>query len=183
MKRFSLLLAACLFAGTALAATHTVTWVNPTQRTDGTSLPASSITSTKVEWGTCSGTAFGTVIGTASTVGAATSLTYTTTGVYGNICTHAYSNTAGGTSAASNVAIKIVPESPPGAPVITVTTVAYELRDSWWRGPRMVSVGTIALGSTCFSPYLSNPTYATVDRADVTITRKYRGGQLYGNCA
>lgn len=49
-------------ATAAQAGTATVSWTNPTQNTDGSAIPSTgpgSLTSTRIEWGTCSGTAFG----------------------------------------------------------------------------------------------------------------------------
>lgn len=40
-----------------------VTWVNPTQYTDNSALPAAELTATRVAWGSCNGSAFGTKIG------------------------------------------------------------------------------------------------------------------------
>lgn len=50
-------------ASVTVAATFTVTWDNATQNTDGSNIPATgpgSIVSTRIEHGTCNGTAFGT---------------------------------------------------------------------------------------------------------------------------
>lgn len=61
----------CVASLPALAADITTTWTYPTQNTDGSAIPASgagSIASSRVEWGTCAGAAFGTKLGEARSV-------------------------------------------------------------------------------------------------------------------
>lgn len=103
----------------AMAATVTVRWQNPTQNTDDSAIPASgpgSIASTRIEYGTCSGAAFGTKLGEFIVTGQAEA------GVSpdlapGTYCGRAYTkNTYGEESGASNVAQKVISAPKPKAP-------------------------------------------------------------------
>jgi hypothetical protein len=95
------------YAGTAI-----VSWTPPTTNTDGSAIPATgpgSLSSIRVEWGTCSGTLFGTKIGEVSTSPSFTSVEVTGLAA-GLHCFRAFAkNTYGQESAASNVASKDVP--------------------------------------------------------------------------
>lgn len=168
-------------ASAALADTNTVTWTNPTQFTDDTTLSPSDITSSTVEWGTCSGTSFGTTSGTGTATGAVTSF-ITPDLAAGTWCHRVRTNMKSGTQSLwSNVAIKTISPKVPKPPVlVTVTTTAYELRGVWTK--RMVAVGTVGLGTACGNQWRKDNSYARVTRADVTITTRYKGGRLYGTC-
>lgn len=72
---WAVLVAAPLWAGQA-----TVTWILPTVFADGTALVPADLASTTVEYGTCTGTAFGTkagqvVVNSPGTTGVVTNLT------------------------------------------------------------------------------------------------------------
>lgn len=143
-----LLLCVIGLANRADAADATSTWTAPTANTDGTVIPATgagSIVSHRLEWGTCSGTAFGTKI--AEAVVLAPALTYTVTNLApGTYCFRVYAkNTYGIESAPSGVVSKVVPAPVPNPPtLVTVSVVAYELKPN---GLRMV--GTLPLGTPC----------------------------------
>lgn len=143
-------LALFLIAGSAFAGQAVVTWTNPTARTDGTALTAAQIGSTEVEYGTCSGTAFGTVTGTQAVTGAGTTLTITgiTAGTY---CFRARTHdTLNNLSAWSNIASKVVPMAPPNPPVlVTVSTYAYEFRPRTFGGFKLVRVADVQIGAPC----------------------------------
>lgn len=145
-----LLLAILLFffVGGAFAGEAVVSWTNPTTRTDGSALTA--IGSTKVEWGTCSGSAFGTTQGSQSTTGAATTITITGLPA-GSVCFRAATvDTAGLQSGWSNIASKVVPVAPPNPPVIvTVSVYAYEFRPRTLGGFKLVRVADVPMGVPC----------------------------------
>lgn len=146
----------------AFAGTATVTWTNPTARTDGTALPASQIGSTRVEWGTCSGSAFGTTQGNQSATGAVTS-TIISDLIPGTYCFRAATvDAAGVQSGWSNIASKVVPVAPPNPPVIvTVMTTAYIFKITQRGLLRLVQSGTVPLGVAC-TPLPGLPTFGLV---------------------
>jgi hypothetical protein len=150
------------FVGGAFAGEATVTWTNPTTRTDGSALLSSQIGSTRVEWGTCSGSAFGTAQGNQSTTGAATSATINNLAP-GTYCFRAATiDTAGLQSGWSNIASKVVPVAPPTPPVIvTVATTAYVFKLGWRGAVRLVQSGTVPLGVAC-QPLPGLPTFGLV---------------------
>jgi hypothetical protein len=119
MKRLLAFLAAGLLASVAYAAVLTATWTNATKNIDDTPIPASgpgSIASTRIEIGTCNGTAFGTKVSEFTVQGVAT------TGQTPNLqpgtwCARAaHTNTYGVEGVWSNVAQKTIAAPTPGAP-------------------------------------------------------------------
>ena len=139
-----------LLAGSAFAGEATVTWTNPTTRTDGSALTASQIGSTKIEWGTCQGSSFGTAAGSASAAGAATSLVVPNLSP-GTYCFRAATiDTSGLQSAWSAVASKVVPVAPPNPPtLVTISTYAYEFRPRVLGGFKLVRVADVPMGIPC----------------------------------
>lgn len=139
-----------LLAGSAFAGEATVTWTNPTTRTDGSALTASQIGSTKIEWGTCQGSSFGAAAGSASAVGAATSLVVPSLPAGTDCFRVATIDAAGLQSDWSAVASKVVPVAPPNPPVIvTVSTYAYEFRPRVLGGFKLVRVADVPMGVPC----------------------------------
>lgn len=136
--------------GIAYAGTVTATWVNPTSYVDGTALVAADISRTRVEYGTCSGTAFGTRIGDIIATGATTSVTATLPA--GTYCFRAFTTAKGVESASSNLITKVVPQPAPSPPTLTVIdAVAYSVTTDW---PNLAfvkskAVGTVPLGTVC----------------------------------
>ena len=174
-------LAAALFlllSGAAHAGDLAVRWTPPTTNTDGSAIPASgagSLTGTRIEWGTCSGTAFGTSIG--STIVAAPASSYTITGVEpGTYCVRAFArNTYGGESVASNVSSKLVPAPVPNPPTITTVAVVAGMQQTpvysiTSAGKLSTLMGFIDVGKACSGAavltYRGN-TFHEVTRSDV----------------
>lgn len=136
MKRFFPLLALVLLVGCSLlhsppvhASTLTVTWVNPTTNTDGSTIAdtgAESLASVRVEFGTCNGAAFGTKAGEFTrtrTTGQAMLTTATNNVPPGNTCVRALiTNASGKESVASNVSATVVQPSTPNAPTNVTAT-------------------------------------------------------------
>ena len=123
-------LALLLFTPAVFAADVSVSWTQPVQNMDGTAIPATgpgSIQTNRVQWGTCNGPAFGTLIGSFS-FPAATS--YVVTGLApAAYCFRAYAiNTYGQASAASNVSSKAVDPPTPNPPVLAVPVIAGMLQ-------------------------------------------------------
>lgn len=135
----------------AFAGTATVTWANPSSYLDGSLLSAADITQTRLEYGSCSGTAFGIKAGEVIISGAATTATIPSL-VAGTYCFRAYTTAKGVESAPSNVASKAVPQAAPNPPTLTtVATVAYSVTVDWPNLAlvRYQQVGTVALGTAC----------------------------------
>lgn len=124
------------------------TWVNPTTYTTssgGGTIPATgpgSLTTARLEFGTCSGTAFGTKAGEV-TVQASLQRATITNILPGTVCARVFVNsTFGVESAASNVASAVVPIPVPEAPtgLTAVDAVAFEMRpnsDGTFRAVRL----------------------------------------------
>ena len=137
------------FSGPLLAANVTVSWTHPTQFTDGSALALNQIASTRVEYGSCAGTAFGTVAGQVTVPAPATTTTISGFAP-GTHCFRAYTRTtvAAGNqeSGPSGIATKVIAFPPPNPPtIVTVETVAKVLT-RWGLG---LKVGTVALGTPC----------------------------------
>lgn len=168
MKYLALLLLLASVAATA--GTATVSWTNPTSYTDGTALALADITQTRVEYGSCSGTAFGTKAGEVKIAGAAT-----TTGAItlpaATYCFRAFTTAKGVESAASVVASRAVPQSAPNPPMLTtIDVVAYKMRQSV-DGFSFVSIGTVPKGVACNE--LSADGLYVVPRSSVKLSSKF----------
>lgn len=118
MKRLTLSLALALAAGCATAATVVVTWTPPTLNTDDTAIPATgpgSLTTYRIEYGTCNGTLFGVKAGEVTRAAPASTVTLNLQP--GTTCVQVFvANTYGNESIPSNVASKVVPAPTPRAP-------------------------------------------------------------------
>lgn len=168
-------------AVTAFAGTATPNWTAPTTKADGTPLAPAAIIRFEIEYSLSS--TFVPLLGTVTAPGTARSLVIPDlpTGAY---FFRVFAVSAGGKSVASNVGTKLIPDSPPSPPVLTTIEVtAYELRSTWWSGPRMVAVGTVGLGQACGNPWRRDTFYARLGAPQVTITGRYKGGRLFGVCA
>jgi len=71
----ALLLVSLVMCSRAHAGTATVSWTHPTTYTDGSALALTDISQTRIEYGTCAGTAFGTKAGEQIATGTATTVT------------------------------------------------------------------------------------------------------------
>lgn len=169
----ALVLALAVIGATrALAADVTVTWTHPTQFTDGSTLALGQIASTRVEYGSCSGSAFGTRVGDVTVPAPATTTTIAGFAP-GTHCFRAFTRTtaaAGGQeSAPSAVASRVIAFPPPNPPtIVTVATVAR-----LWRHGLQDQVGRIALNVPCGTLKLDarKADWYTVPRAAVTLNR------------
>ncbi|MFO1465881.1 MAG: hypothetical protein U1F35_05485 [Steroidobacteraceae bacterium] len=178
MKRIIFCLAALLGFTAAYAGTATVTWTNPAQYTDGTALAAADITQTRVEYGSCSGTTFGTKAGQQIVAGSATSAAITLAA--GTYCFRAYTTAKGAESVASNVTSATVAQPAPNPPVlVTVSTTAYTIGRQG-RYFAMVPAGTVPLGTACRQAVKLAGLYQ-LPREAVTTTSKALW--FFGRCA
>lgn len=173
--------------GVALAADLAVTWAHPTQNTDGSAIPATgdgALTGTRVEWGSCSGSAFGTKAGellvphptaSASVAGLAP----------GTWCVRAFArNNYGQESASSAVVAKAIAAPVPKAPtLVVVNVVAYEILPHPIEGTRLGrSIGTVPLGTGCGDEPVVGLDYHEVLREAVTLTRTPKSAVLVAKC-
>lgn len=118
MRRY-LGLVLALVGAAALAASVTATWEHPTQNVDDSAIPASgagSIASTRIEWGTCNGAAFGSKAGEVVVPAPGKTTSIPNLGV-GTWCARAFAkNTYGEESDASAVAQKVIAAPKPKPP-------------------------------------------------------------------
>ena len=188
MKRFAWML---ILAGvTAGAADLNVSWVNPTANTDGSAIPTSgagSLTGTRVEWGTCSGTAFGTRAGEVTVPAPATS-TVVQNLTPGTWCVRAFSrNTYNVESAASNVASRTVNPPVPNPPTLSVTVpVAFEINLTPSGLVKLGrDVGRVPVGTACTEDMVvanNRATYYAVPADAVTLYRTPKSSMLVAEC-
>ena len=158
----------------------------PTKNTDGSDIPATgagSISGLIIEYGTCTGAAgsyaFGTKLGTVNVAPHAT--TWKVTGLApGVYCVRAYSvNTYATMSGASGLVNGTVATPVPLPPVLTIATVAYELRQYTGGTLRFVSIGTVPMGVDCPGAKLVGD-FRAFDGA--TITKPTTGGIIAAKC-
>lgn len=164
-------IALCLGASPTHAGDAVLTWTLATQNTDGTAIPASgptSLASTRVEWGTCSGSNFGTKAGEQVVAKPATTHTVTNLSA-GTYCFRAYSRTVAGLeSAPTNAVTKTILQAPPNPPgnLVVADLVVYQVigtPDAF----ALLPVGTVPAGTACDPSQSINGRYA-VPRAAVT---------------
>ena len=156
-----LILGLLLLAGLANAGDALLSWTPPTTNTDGSAIPATgagSLTGTRVEWGSCSGTAFGTAAGTVTVPTPATSTTITGLGV-ATYCFRAFARNAyGSESLASAVVNKVFPAPVPNPPVLAVPVIAGMLQTPVYSvassGKMSAFVGFADVGTQCTGPVL-----------------------------
>jgi hypothetical protein len=144
----------------AWAGTATVTYTLPTTRADGSSLLASAIKQHRVEWGTCSGTAFGTKTGDLLVSPSTTSVVIPNLNEGQTYCFRAYTqDTFDQWSGSSNVFSRLIPlPAPPNPPVLTTVAVvaglnmtpAYRVLADGSRGEAVI--GFVPTGVACSGP-------------------------------
>ena len=182
----SVAIALCLGASPTRAGDAVLTWTLATQNTDGTAIPATgptSLAATRVEWGTCSGSAFGTVVGQQTVATPAT--TYTVTGLAAGVwCFRAYSRTVAGLeSAPTNVVTKTILQAPPNPPGnLTVAALTVYQFIGTTDAITLLAVGTVPAGTACDPAQSVNGRYA-VPRAAVTWYGSVRPRVVFANCA
>lgn len=180
-----------LYAINSRAADATLSWTLATQNTDGSAIPASgagSLASTRVEWGSCSGAAFGTVAGTVTVPTPTTTHTITALGV-ATYCFRAFSrNSYGVESAASLVVSKIIPAPTPNPPVLSATiTVAYEVKSHPVEGTMLGrNVGSVEIGTPCLEQpivYTMSGTYYEIPLDKVHLTKMPKSAIVVTKCS
>jgi predicted phage tail protein len=172
----------------AHAGTLTATWTNPTTNTDSSAIPVSgagSLTGTRVEYGSCVGTAFGTKAGEVSVTAPATTAT-TPDLAPGTYCLRAFSkNTYGSESAPSGVASKTISAPTPSPPtLVTIAVAAYDVKFDWRHGTFEAGpqVGRVALNTACSDKFTFDG-YAMVSPKAVTFTKRIHTAVIVAKCA
>lgn len=169
------------------AASANVSWVNPTSNVDGSTIPSyglpGSLVSTRVEYGTCSGTSFGTKQGEVVANQPSTSVTIPNLAVATTYCFRAFAkNTYGVESSASNVASKSTPAPQPEPPVVTVSTTAWEVNILGSGEVRLGrNVGTVPLGVSCGANVLGN--YNILPQGSYKLQRQPKSSIVVGLCS
>jgi hypothetical protein len=151
MKKLLLL---ALFPISALAGTATFSWTHPTTNTDGSALPLAQITSTRIEWGSCVGAAFGTKAGEVVVPAPAATITVNNIAA-GQMCARAFTLANGNESGPSAVGTKLVPQPTPSPPTFTTIAVvananvapAYKILADGTRSS--VLAGFVPVGKAC----------------------------------
>lgn len=149
---FVVLLGLCVHR--ADAANADLTWTYPANNTDGTAIPASgagAISATVIEWGSCSGAAFGERAGGATLPAPAKAYTVTGLGVGTHCFRAAVTNSFGVQSDWTAAVQKVIAAPKPNPPAfVTVNIVAYDVRWQPGGGTKLArAVGTVALGTEC----------------------------------
>lgn len=181
---------AALLPVTAFGATATLTWVNPTTNTDGTTIPATgtgALTSTRVEYGTCAGTnVFGTKLGEQVATMPATTTTFSTLNAGTLYCFRAFSkNSYGSESGASAVVSKTTPAPTPNPPVLSATiTVAYELNYTGAGTKLGRRVATLNVGTPCMDNIVNTTSgpYYQISKDVVTLTAVPKSDIIVTQC-
>jgi hypothetical protein len=171
----------------AYAADATITWQHPTRNVDGTTIPttgAGSIASTRLQVGTCSGTAFGTVISENIVQGQGTTTTFTNLAPGSTVCFRGYSrNTYGEESSVSNIVARIIPAPVPQPPVLSTTVnVVWDYR-GFFKGLEIA--GIAPLGTACDEKSFvirDGVTYNEVDASAVTLINPRQPKKLVSIC-
>lgn len=203
MTRVLVTLALIALAGPVFAqpAPKTVTWVNATKNTDGSSIPATgagSLVRTTVEYGTCMSRnpdVFGTKQGEIFVAAPAQTLQLSLV-VVQEYCLRAWhANTyavapfvanSAGTSGYSNVAFtSVAPPSPQPPASLTVTNpTAYEMRTT---NGKLVAyaVGTVQLGSLCGTEerVVAGVSYRRVEHADLVVWPQKLPLEAWAKCS
>lgn len=185
------LLALLLLPLSAFAGSATVSWVHPLTYTDGSTLPLADIQQTRVEYGTCAGTAFGVKAGEVIVTGTATSTVINNLAA-GTWCFRGFSKAKNLESATSNISSKVVPQAPPNPPTITTVEVvagvgfspAFKILAS---GSRSAAVaGFVASGKACTGPVVftyRGKSYRRVNPSDVKWWNTTASSEVAAACA
>lgn len=171
-----------------------VSWVAPTQNTDGSAL--TNLAGFKVYWANSSA---GVPAATPVVLNSPTTLTYTVTGLTAGTWYFGAKafNSANVDSDLSGIANKVVTipsanasttvtiTTKPNPPVVTVAQTAYDLRERWFNVSLGRPVGTIALGVPCDERVLSKKGehYHAVPPEQVSLYANPRSERLVVSCA
>ena len=172
-----------LAASAAGAVPINIGWVHPTKYVDGTDLPLSHITGTRIEWGTCNAdNTFGTKLG--EVIAPAPSVNISTPDLpVGTYCIRAFTRVVSGTeSNPTTVLAHTIPPVPTPPTNLRVSSlVVYNVVKQTDRFV-MLPVGTVPAGTACIGGQSVNGYYA-VPRASVTWTGSVRPVVVVAQCS
>jgi hypothetical protein len=175
----------------------TGSWTNPTQYTDGSTLAASAITQTRIQYGTCASitpsVTMGTVQGQAIAAGTVTTLTFSVSS-YGVYCAQMLTTAMSldtppvpresAPSLAATVTLIAPPPAPPSGPQlqqsVTVTTIAYVPVLGNNRLTFLI-VGKVPLGIPCDLTQPDGP-FFVIPRSTVSYDGPTRPTTVVGAC-
>lgn len=180
MKRSLILLV--LIPSMALAATATLTWVAPTNNTDGTALPASQITGYNVYYAIQSSGACPSSYTTKVTVTGNVLTTTVPNLTVGTWCFVATTLANGLESVYTNPVTKVVPQPAPGPPSsLAVTALTAYTFEKQVDKIAFLAVGTVPAGTACD---VTQPVgaYYVVPRAAVTWFGSVRPPLVVASC-
>lgn len=191
--KLAMLALVAVLAGPVWAADANLTWTNPTTRIDNSGLTAAELRGTRIEYGTCSGTAFGTRVGDVIAPAGATAATVP--GLAGGVpwCFRAYARATDGTatgfleSAPTNVVSRTFPLALPNSPggFALVGGTAFTLIRSQDRLV-MLPVGTMAGDTPCSPDYavvVNGVVYHTVPTTSITYSGSVRPVVTFARCS
>jgi hypothetical protein len=157
----------------------TLTWVHPTQNEDNSLIPISTgtgaLTSTRIEYGTCSGASFGTKEGEVTVPFPATSTTIGNLRGGRTYCFRAFSiNNLNDVSKSSNVVTRVMPNPIPKPPTLS-STITVAVNTSWRVRPSgggytLQYAGAVQPGTQCL------PASYTVNGIQYNVIREARRG-------
>jgi len=185
MRYLNLIVVMVLACQCVHAATVTITWDHPTQYVDGTPLPSGALTATRIEWGTCNGTSFGTRAG--ERIVPYPAATTTIDLAPGTHCIRAYSRTASAESSPTNTLVHtVLPPAP--QPPSNLRVSAQTVYTSVKRTDRLVMlpVGTVPAETGCIPTegvIAGGVTYYAVPRAAVRWSGSVRPDAVYAICS
>jgi len=162
----------------------TISWDHPTFFTDGAPLSLEQIQSTRVEWGTCLGEAFGVAITESMAMSPQSNTTISS--LAGEFCFRAFTQAtpeAGGRESAASLVGK---HEIFGGPVPILRTWRKFIYDRTSSGAIGRIVGTAPVGTPCIGPlirkWLNGTTFYEVPKSAVALTKVPRSLMLVGKC-
>lgn len=136
-----------------------LSWTNAATNTDGTAIPTSctagvaqcaKLTSTRVEYGSCaSAGVFGSKVGQIDVAAPGNTATVSSLVVQTYCFRATHVNDYSLESAASNVVSKTIAPPTPGAPILAISSVAYEIKANSRGVLVAMRVGLIPMGTSC----------------------------------
>lgn len=180
------LIFALIFPVALYAADATVDWQHPTNNVDGSPIPATgpaALSSTRLEYGTCSGTAFGQAEGSVSAPYPATSAIVPGLEYGRSYCFRGASvNNAGEVSAWSNVVSRFILVPAPNPPTLSATVnVVWELRGQM----NTTIAGFTDIGAPCEKGQFTTKdglTFNSIDPKYVTLIKNREPKNLVTIC-
>ena len=168
------------------AATVSGTVTHATKYEDGTDLGA-NLKQTRVEVGTCTTAgAFSTKEGEALVVPPSTAWSVTVARSWGDFCARALTETVSGLLSSYTGTVKVTKVEPkPSPPILTVATVAFEVRFDKFGGAYLArNVGTVELGVECGPLPLVGNAFYPIPAEEIDFDKRPKvGARFVAQCA